>query len=71
MPLCITSDNLGEAAELELGAWPTGRAIGRHPSVTHALPRILDRLGELRATFFVGSLMLPIQPRKRRRTQRN
>ena len=62
MPLCITFDNLGEAAELELGAWPAGRAIGRHPSVTHALPRILDRLGELRATFFVEAWNATVYP---------
>jgi peptidoglycan/xylan/chitin deacetylase (PgdA/CDA1 family) len=51
--LSVTFDNLGEAAELEDGRWPAGRALGAHPSVTRALPRLLAALGALPATFFV------------------
>jgi peptidoglycan/xylan/chitin deacetylase (PgdA/CDA1 family) len=52
--LVLTFDNLGEAASLEAGTW-RGTAIGDDPSVTVALPRLLDLLDELdlRATFFV------------------
>jgi peptidoglycan/xylan/chitin deacetylase (PgdA/CDA1 family) len=54
----LTIDNLGEAAEIEQGAWPAGAPLGRHPSVTQALPRLLGLLDELslRATFFVEAV---------------
>ena len=48
----LTFDNLGEAAELELGLWPEERPVGAHPTVMQTLPRLLDLL-EVRATFFV------------------
>jgi peptidoglycan/xylan/chitin deacetylase (PgdA/CDA1 family) len=60
--LCLTFDNLGEAAELELGLWPGERPVGAHPSVTRALPRILDALGGLRATFFVEGWNARVYP---------
>ena len=51
----ITFDNLGEVTALQRGEFPAGEPLGRHPSVTRALPRILGLLDEagLRATFFV------------------
>lgn len=57
-PLALTFDNLGEAADLERGLWPADRPLGHHPSVTVALPRLLDALDELglRATFCVEGL---------------
>jgi peptidoglycan/xylan/chitin deacetylase (PgdA/CDA1 family) len=51
--IVLTFDNLGEAAERERAG---GRgAVGDHPSVRVALPRLLALLGELglTATFFV------------------
>ena len=53
--IVLTIDNLGEAAEIEQGTWPAEAPRGQHPSVTHALPRLLDLLDAtaLRATFFV------------------
>lgn len=56
--IVLTVDNLGEAAELEQGTWPAGAPRGRHPSVTRALPRLLDLLDllALRATFFVEAV---------------
>jgi len=60
----LTFDNLGEAAELERGAWPADRPVGRHPSVTTALPRLLaelDTLG-LRATFFIEAINCELNP---------
>ena len=56
--ILLTIDNLGEAAEIEQGMWPADAARGRHPSVTRALPRLLDLLDalSLRATFFVEAI---------------
>lgn len=56
--IVLTVDNLGEAAEIEQGSWPAGAPRGQHPSVTRALPRLLDLLdaNALRATFFVEAI---------------
>ena len=53
--ISITLDNMGEAAELQRGAWPDDATIGLHHSVTESLPRILRILGDcdIRATYFV------------------
>jgi peptidoglycan/xylan/chitin deacetylase (PgdA/CDA1 family) len=58
----LTFDNLGEAAELEQGV--RERPEGDHPSVTTALPRLLDALDELglRVTFFVEGLNTELYP---------
>ena len=60
----VTFDNLGEAAALRRGEFPEGEPLGRHFSVTRALPRILDLLEEtgLRATFFVEGLNAELYP---------
>lgn len=62
--IVLTFDNLGEANELERGAWDESFPLGRHPSVTDALPRLLDELDrlELRATFFVEALNCELYP---------
>jgi peptidoglycan/xylan/chitin deacetylase (PgdA/CDA1 family) len=56
----LTFDNLGEVAELERGERPAGD----HPSVTTALPRLLEALDELelRVTFFVEGLNTELYP---------
>jgi peptidoglycan/xylan/chitin deacetylase (PgdA/CDA1 family) len=61
--LSVTFDNLGEAAELELGLWPEGKA-GGHPSVERTLPRLLGLLGQagVRATFFVEAINAELYP---------
>jgi peptidoglycan/xylan/chitin deacetylase (PgdA/CDA1 family) len=60
----ITFDNLGEVTALARGELPAGEPLGRHASVTRALPRILDLLAEsgLRATFFVEGLNTELYP---------
>jgi peptidoglycan/xylan/chitin deacetylase (PgdA/CDA1 family) len=60
----VTFDNLGEASDLERGWWPEDEPLGRHHSVTEALPRVLDALDEarLRATFFVEGLNTELYP---------
>src|SRR4051812_31326199 len=62
--IALTFDNLGEAAEMELGAWDDERTPGEHHSVTEILPRVLDALGEreLTATFFVEGLNAELYP---------
>jgi peptidoglycan/xylan/chitin deacetylase (PgdA/CDA1 family) len=60
----ITFDNLGEVTALARGEFPAGEPLGRHSSVTRALPRILEALEAtgLRATFFVEGLNTELYP---------
>jgi peptidoglycan/xylan/chitin deacetylase (PgdA/CDA1 family) len=60
----ITFDNLGEAAQLELGMWPQEVPMGEHFTVTDVLPRLLDLLARhgVRATFFVEGLNAEMYP---------
>jgi peptidoglycan/xylan/chitin deacetylase (PgdA/CDA1 family) len=60
----VTFDNLGEAAERQRGSWPEEKPLGRHPSVTGALPTILSMLDELglEATFFVEGVNAQTYP---------
>ena len=62
--LSLTFDNLGEAAELEMGALPEETPLGRHVTATEAVPTLLDRLAErgLAATFFVEGLNTELYP---------
>lgn len=65
----ITFDNLGEAAELELGLQPEEGPLGGHYSVTDALPIVLEELANagLPATFFVEGLNAEVYPDALRR----
>ena len=60
----VSFDNLGEVTELQRGEWPEDEPVGRHFSVTRALPRILALLEELglQATFFVEGLNAELYP---------
>lgn len=60
----ITFDNLGEAAELELGLRDAAAALGGHYSVTTALPIVLALLADagLQATFFVEGINAEVYP---------
>jgi len=62
--LCLSFDNLGEAAEIELGAAPADAPPAGHPTVTTALPAILDALSSrgIAATFFVEGLNAELYP---------
>jgi peptidoglycan/xylan/chitin deacetylase (PgdA/CDA1 family) len=62
--LCLSFDNLGEAAELELGAQPDA-PLGEHFTATRVLPRLLAALREhdVPATFFVEGLNTELYPR--------
>jgi hypothetical protein len=51
--ICLTFDNLGEAAELEAGIWPPGKPVGNHASITDGLPWLLTALHTRPASFFV------------------
>jgi peptidoglycan/xylan/chitin deacetylase (PgdA/CDA1 family) len=62
--IALTFDNLGEAADLERGLSPADAPLGRHPSVTTVLPRLLQELDDLglRATFCVEALNCELYP---------
>lgn len=60
----VTVDNLGEAAEIELGLRAADAPRGGHYSVTTALPIMLEALATagLSATFFVEGINAEIYP---------
>jgi peptidoglycan/xylan/chitin deacetylase (PgdA/CDA1 family) len=60
----VTVDNLGEAAEIELGLRDADDEVGDHYSVTTALPIMLDALAEngVRGTFFVEGINAEVYP---------
>ena len=62
--LSLSFDNLGEAAEVELGAIGPETDLGNHFTATRVLPSLLDILDEreLAATFFVEGLNAAIYP---------
>jgi peptidoglycan/xylan/chitin deacetylase (PgdA/CDA1 family) len=62
--LCISFDNLGEAAEIELGAIPDDAPLGGHVTATRVVPSILTALAarDLPATFFVEGLNAEAYP---------
>jgi peptidoglycan/xylan/chitin deacetylase (PgdA/CDA1 family) len=62
--IVLTIDNLGEANELERGTWDGTHPLGAHPSVTVALPRLLETLAEheLTATFCVEAINCRLNP---------
>jgi peptidoglycan/xylan/chitin deacetylase (PgdA/CDA1 family) len=62
--LSLTFDNLGEAAELEMGALPAETPLGRHETAVAVVPRLLGQLEqrEISATFFVEGLNAEIYP---------
>jgi hypothetical protein len=62
--ISITFDNLGEAAELELGLRAEDEPLGGHYSVTNSLPIVLEELASagLAATFFVEGLNADVYP---------
>lgn len=62
--MSVTFDNLGEAAQLELGMWPAEVPEGQHFSVVDVLPRLIELLAarKLKATFFVEGLNAQMYP---------
>jgi peptidoglycan/xylan/chitin deacetylase (PgdA/CDA1 family) len=60
----VTFDNLGEAAQLELGMWPREVPQGEHFTVVDVLPKLLDLLAarKVQATFFVEGLNAEMYP---------
>ncbi|HKB52112.1 MAG TPA: polysaccharide deacetylase family protein [Solirubrobacterales bacterium] len=62
--LSLSFDNLGEAAEIELGAFPADAPLGEHFTVTRVLRSVLTELmlRNLRATFFVEGLNAELYP---------
>jgi peptidoglycan/xylan/chitin deacetylase (PgdA/CDA1 family) len=62
--LSLSFDNLGEAAELEIGALAADAPLGGHVTALEVLPGLLERLAERRiaATFFVEGLNAELYP---------
>jgi peptidoglycan/xylan/chitin deacetylase (PgdA/CDA1 family) len=62
--LSLSFDNLGEAAEIELGALGADAPLGEHFTATRVLPSLLEALGEhgIAATFFVEGLNAEAYP---------
>jgi peptidoglycan/xylan/chitin deacetylase (PgdA/CDA1 family) len=60
----VTFDNLGEAAQLQLGMWPEEVPQGEHFTVREVLPRLLELLAArgVRATFFLEGLNAEMYP---------
>jgi peptidoglycan/xylan/chitin deacetylase (PgdA/CDA1 family) len=60
----LSFDNLGEASALQRGTWNPRTPLGQDPSVTRALPRLLDALdaGGLTASFFVEAVNCELNP---------
>jgi peptidoglycan/xylan/chitin deacetylase (PgdA/CDA1 family) len=60
----VTFDNLGEAAQLELGMWPDEVPQGQHFTVVEVLPRLLDLLAArgVKSTFFIEGLNAEMYP---------
>lgn len=62
--LSLSFDNLGEAAELELGGAPADAPLGGHVTATRTVPSILEALAasSLPATFFVEGVNAEVYP---------
>ena len=58
--LSITFDNLGEAAELELGLWES-QPIGVHHTAAF-VPKLIEVLGNVRATYFIEASNTAVYP---------
>jgi len=60
----LTFDNLGEAMEVAIGAWPQDAPVGRHYSVTEVLPKVLDLLDAqgVRCTYFAEGWSADVYP---------
>lgn len=58
--LSITFDNLGEAAEIEAGLWGD-QPVGRHYTADF-IPELIERLGDVRATYFIEASNVAIYP---------
>lgn len=61
--LCLSIDNIGEAAEIGEGTWDAGRPVGEHFTI-EVVPRMLDLLDRhsTRATFFVEAFNAGVYP---------
>ncbi len=58
--LSITFDNLGEAAELEMGMW-NDQPVGVHHTAAF-VPRLIEVLGDVRATYFIEASNAELYP---------
>lgn len=62
--VCLTFDNMGEAADLNRKLWPSSQPIGSHFTVTKVIPLFLDmvRKYDIPITYFAESWNLGVYP---------
>ena len=62
--ICLTFDNMGEAADINRKLWPSDKPIGNHYSVTKMLPKFLQlaRKYRIAVTYFCESWNLGVYP---------
>ncbi|KAJ7578159.1 carbohydrate esterase family 4 protein [Mycena floridula] len=62
--ICVTMDNMGEAADIHRGLWPSSQPVGSHFSVTEKLPIMLDLLDKhsIKATYFIEGWNMTVYP---------
>lgn len=62
--ICLTFDNMGEAADINRNLWPSDQPIGKHYSVTRVLPQFLSlvRKYEIPITYFTEAWNLGVYP---------
>ncbi|KAI8951486.1 carbohydrate esterase family 4 protein [Xylaria longipes] len=62
--IALTLDNMGEAADLDRGLWPSDKPVGSHFSVVEIIPQILALLEkhDIHVTYFVESWNLSVYP---------
>lgn len=62
--ICLTMDNMGEAADIHRGLWPKDKPVGDHYSVKSALPKMLELLEEkqIPATYFIEAWNFGVYP---------
>ncbi|KAI0547167.1 carbohydrate esterase family 4 protein [Xylaria curta] len=62
--IALTLDNMGEAADLDRGLWPSAKPVGSHFSVIDNVPQILALLQkhDILVTYFIESWNLSVYP---------
>ncbi|KAI0451422.1 carbohydrate esterase family 4 protein [Xylaria acuta] len=62
--IALTLDNMGEAADLNRGLWPSAKPVGSHFSVVEIIPQILALLEkhDIQVTYFIESWNLSVYP---------
>lgn len=60
--ISVTFDNLGEACDIARGNWPPDQPTGCHFTATEVLPRLLQELDGIQATYFIEACNYALYP---------